>query len=143
MTGPFKKPNIRIIPRNSAGSTYQEAIEAKTSEVVKNVTDSIKAELKKKETELRDTITKKANEELEKAKAEAEKVAQKAIDSIKAVAKNQVINRLDTLTKGVISDSLKQKAKDVLDKKTNEEVDKIKEKLKDFNPFKKKKEGGG
>jgi len=143
MSGPFKKPNIRIIPRNSAGSTYQEALEAKTKDVVKNVTDSIKSEIKKKEDELRDTITKRANEEIEKVKAEAEKVAQKAIDSIKAAAKDQVISRLDTLTKGVISDSLKQKAKDVMDKKTNEEVDKIKEKLKDFNPFKKKKEGGG
>ncbi|MBL0100943.1 MAG: hypothetical protein IPP49_13660 [Saprospiraceae bacterium] len=48
---------------------------------------------------------------------------------------------MDTLTKGVISDSLKQKAKDVLDKKSSEEVDKIKEKLKDFNPFKKKGKG--
>ncbi|MFZ1454624.1 MAG: hypothetical protein WAT46_01185, partial [Saprospiraceae bacterium] len=87
--------------------------------------------------------TKRANEELEKVKFQVEKAANKAIDSIKAVAKDQVISRLDTLTKGVISDSLKQKAKDILDKKSNEEVDKIKEKLKDFNPFKKKKEGGG
>ena len=143
MTGPFKKPNFKIIPRNSVGSTYSEALENKANEVVKNVTDTIKSEIKKKEAEIRDTITKRANEELEKVKAEAEKVAQKAIDSIKASAKDQVISRLDTLTKGVISDSLKQKAKDALDKKTNEEVDKIKEKLKDFNPFKKKKEGGG
>jgi hypothetical protein len=143
MTGPFKKPNFKIIPRNSQGSTYTDAVESKAKDIVKNVTDSVKSEIKKKETELRDTITKRANEELEKVKSQVEKTADKAIDSIKAVAKDQVISRLDTLTKGVISDSLKQKAKDILDKKSNEEVDKIKEKLKDFNPFKKKKEGGG
>ena len=143
MTGPFKKPNFKIIPRNSQGSTYTDAVDSKAKDIVKNVTDSVKSEIKKKETELRDTITKRANEELEKVKSQVEKTADKAIDSIKAVAKDQVISRLDTLTKGVISDSLKQKAKDILDKKSNEEVDKIKEKLKDFNPFKKKKEGGG
>ncbi|MBK7637230.1 MAG: hypothetical protein IPJ13_25315 [Saprospiraceae bacterium] len=143
MTGPFKKPNFKIMPRNSQGSTYTDAVESKAKDIVKNVTDSVKSEIKKKETELRDTITKRANEELEKVKSQVEKTADKAIDSIKAVAKDQVISRLDTLTKGVISDSLKQKAKDILDKKSTEEVDKIKEKLKDFNPFKKKKEGGG
>lgn len=143
MTGPFKKPNIKIIPRNSAGSAYNEALENKASEVIKNVSDSIKTEIKKKEAELKDTITKRANEELEKIKSQAEKIADKAVDSIKTVAKDQVLSKLDTLTKGVISDSIRQKAKDVFDKKSSEEVEKIKEKLKDFNPFKKKKEGGG
>ncbi len=141
MTGNIKKPVFKITPKTSQGSSVKDAIENKVSETAASIKDSIQKEIKKKETELRDTITKRANEELEKAKSKIETAADKAIDSIKSKAKTEVINKLDTLTKGVISDSLKQKAKDVLDKKSSEEVDKIKEKLKDFNPFKKKGKG--
>lgn len=141
MTGSLKDPKFKITPKTSKGGTVQDAVNDKVNSAVATAKDSINKELKKKEGELRDTITKRANEEIEKAKAKAETAAQKAIDSLKAKAKSEVGNRLDTLTKGVISDSLKQKAKDALGKKGTEEVDKIKDKLKDFNPFKKKGKG--
>lgn len=141
MTGNIKSPQFKITPKASKGTTVKDAVTSKVNETVTTVKDSIQKELKKKEGELRDTITKRANQEYDKAKAKAEAAAQKTIDSLKSKAKTEVINRLDTLSKGVISDSLKQKAKDVLDKKANGEVDKIKEKLKDFNPFKKKGKG--
>ena len=99
--------------------------------------------VKKKEAELRDTITKRVNQEVEKVKSKAEEVANKAIDSLKQKAKEEVITKIDTLTKGVIPDSLRKKAEDVINKKAGEEVDKIKDKLKDFNPFKKKGKGQG
>lgn len=141
MLGNIKSPQFIITPKSAKGGTIQDAATAKANQVVASAKDSINKELKKKEGELRDTITKRANEELDKAKAKAEAAAQKAIDSLKSKTKKEVTNKLDSLTKGVISDSLKQKAKDAIGQKGTEEVDKIKEKLKDFNPFKKKGKG--
>jgi hypothetical protein len=141
MTGTLKKPIFKITPKTSKGQSMAENIETTTKDMIAKAKDSIQMEIKKKEAQMKDTITKRANEELEKVKTQAEKVAEKAIDTIKTKAKEMVLDKLDTLTKGAIPDSLKQKAKDVMNKKTTEEVDKIKEKLKDFNPFKKKGNG--
>jgi hypothetical protein len=138
MLGNFKSPQFKITPKTSKGGTVQDAATAKVNEAVASAKDSINKELKKKEGELRDTITKRANEEIDKAKAKAEAAAQRALDSLKAKAKTEVTNKLDSLTKGVVSDTLKQKAKDAIGDKGKEEVNKIKDKLKDFNPFKKK-----
>ncbi|MGB4960282.1 MAG: AsmA-like C-terminal region-containing protein [Saprospiraceae bacterium] len=141
MTGNIKKPAFKITPKTSKGATVQDAVTSKVNETVTTVKDSIEREIRKKEAELKDTITKRANEELDKLKSKADEAANKALDSIKSKARDVVLNQLDTITKGVIPDSLKQKAKDILDKNSKEEVDKIKDKLKDFNPFKKKQKG--
>ncbi len=141
MTGNIKSPKFKITPKTSKGGTVSEGVSAGVNSAVAQAKDSLSKEIKKQEAKLRDTLQKRANEELNKAKSKAEKEGQKVIDSLKSKAKTEVINRVDSLTKGVISDSLKQKAKDVLDKKAGDEVDKIKDKLKDFNPFKKKGKG--
>jgi AsmA-like C-terminal region len=141
MTGNIKSPKFKITPKTSAGASASDAVTAGVNSAVAQVKDTINKEIKKQEEKLRDTIQKRANEELEKVKTKVATEGQKVVDTLKAKAKTEVINRVDSLTKGVISDSLKQKAKDVLDKKTGDEVDKIKDKLKDFNPFKKKGKG--
>jgi Iap family predicted aminopeptidase len=139
LMGKFGSPTIKITPKTSAGQSVGDAVKAKADEVVATVKDTIRKEIKKQEEKLRDTITKRANQELEKAKSRAQEQIDRTVDSLKNKAKDRVIQKLDTLTNGMINDSLKKKAKDILDKKTTEEVDKIKDKIKDFNPFKKKK----
>ena len=139
MTGSLKDPKFKITPKSGRGTSVTDAVGSQVNNAVATAKDSITKELKKKEAEIRDTVTKRVNQEIEKAKTKAEEAAQKTLDSLKRKAQTQVVNKIDTLTKGVISDSLKQKAKDVLGSKGQEEVDKIKDKLKDFNPFKKKK----
>lgn len=139
MTGSLKDPKFKITPKSGRGTTVTDAVGAQVNNAVATAKDSINKELKKKEAEIRDTVTKRVNQEIEKAKSKAEEAAQKTLDSLKRKAQTGVVNKIDTLTKGVISDSLKQKAKDVIGSKGQEEVDKIKDKLKDFNPFKKKK----
>jgi hypothetical protein len=141
MTGNLLNPKFQITPKTSKGGSISNSVSDKVNETTNMVKDSISKIIKKKEGELKDTISKRANQELEKAKAKAEAAAQKTIDSLKSKAKTVVTNKIDTLTKDIISDSLKQKAKDVLDSKSKEEIDKIKDKLKDFNPFKKKGKG--
>jgi hypothetical protein len=138
MTGTIKNPVFKITPQSKKGGTLGEAEGNIVTNKLAAIKDSLTNEIKKKETELKDTISKRLGQEVDKAKTKAEEAASKAIDSIKSKAKEVITNKIDTLTKGYIPDSLKQKAKDILDKKTTDEVDKIKDKLKDFNPFKKK-----
>ncbi len=141
LTGSLASPNVKITPLSGKGGTLEQAAGEAVRDVVATVKDTITKEVKKKEAELRDTITKRVNEEVQKVKTKAEDMATKAIDSLKQKAKDEVITKVDSLTKGVIPDSLRKKAEEVLNKKTGEEVEKIKDKLKDFNPFKKKGKG--
>jgi hypothetical protein len=142
MTGKFKSPVFRIVPKTGKGNNIGNAFENKADEIITSVKDSINKELKKKEAELKDTISKRANEELEKIKSKAEAAADKALDSIRSKAKDVLTDKIDSITKGTAVDSLKKKAQEILDNKAKSEVDKIKEKLKDFDPFKKKGKGG-
>ncbi|MBK8081249.1 MAG: hypothetical protein IPK25_13795 [Saprospiraceae bacterium] len=75
---------------------------------------------------------------MEKAKAKAEAETKRVLEEARKNAEDKVISKIDTMTKGVISDSLRQKAKETIDKNANKEINKIKDKLKDFDPFKKK-----
>jgi len=141
MTGNLKKPVFRITPKNSKGETLNNAVESKVENIISSLKDTINNEIKRKEAEIIDTITKRANEEIEKIKTKAEDAAETAIDSLKSKARDVVSSKIDSLAKSEGADSLKQKATDILTDKSKEEVDKIKEKLKDFNPFKKKGKG--
>ncbi|MBC7885571.1 MAG: hypothetical protein H7X99_08855, partial [Saprospiraceae bacterium] len=141
MTGSIKSPVFKIIPKTGKGAAVSDAIKDKLNETVTTLKDTINSELKKKEAQLRDTITKRANEEIDKLREAAEEKANKALDSIKNKAKEVVNSKLDSLTKTTILDSLNQKAQDILNKKSTDDLDKIKDKLKDFNPFKKKGKG--
>jgi len=143
LTGNITSPQVKITPLSGKGTTLEKAAGEAAQDAINAARDTAIAVVKKKEAELRDTITKRVNQEVEKVKSKAEEVANKAIDSLKQKAKEEVITKIDTLTKGVIPDSLRKKAEDVINKKAGEEVDKIKDKLKDFNPFKKKGKGQG
>ncbi|MBK9254357.1 MAG: hypothetical protein IPM42_02590 [Saprospiraceae bacterium] len=140
--GKIQQPTIKITPLSSQGEgTLQEGIKGEISDRISDIKDDVKSELKEKENEIRDSLSRLAESEISKIKTQAEDAANKAADSLRNKVGDVISQKLDTLTKGVLADSLKQKAKDVLGDKTGEEVDKIKDKLKDFNPFKKK--GGG
>ncbi len=141
MTGNIKSPMFKITPKRSKNETIGDYADSKSKEIISSVKDTLNKELRKKEKELRDTVTKMVNKELDKAKTKAEEAAEKVLDSLKAKAKEAAGNKLDTLAKGIINDSLKKKAEEILNNKANNEVDKIKEKLKDFNPFMKKGKG--
>jgi hypothetical protein len=136
--GYLTKPSVKITAVSSGQGGISDVTEAAIATKVEAIRDSLEQVISRKKEELKDSLSDKASRELEKAKQMAEKEAQKALDSLKAKARDQVLNKADSLSKGVIPDSLRKKARDVLDKKSNEEVDKIKNKLKDFNPFKKK-----
>jgi uncharacterized protein involved in outer membrane biogenesis len=136
--GTLRNPTVKVIPRASEGSSVSDAISDKLTETETKLKDTIRKEVEKRTTQIKDTLTKMAEKEIDKAKAKAEKELDKAADSIKNVVKREVLSRADSLARGWIQDTVTEKVKDILDEKAKDEVDKIKNKLKDFNPLKKK-----
>jgi len=137
ITGAYSNPIIKITPVNAAGQNMGSSIKSAIDNQAEVIKDSIRGEVKKAEEKLKDTVRTRVNEEIDIARKKAEDAANKALDSIKNAAKTKVVNQVDTLTKGILTDSLKQKAKDAIQKNSDQEIDKIKDKLKDYNPFKK------
>ena len=100
----------------------------------------------------KDSVLTKANQKLEEAKEKAKQVVDKAVDSATTVVKNKVDeakNKAIEEAKKRAGDELGKQAgtkvdsilnKTGLDTKTKQEVDKLKDKLNKFDPFKKKKD---
>ncbi len=144
--GSLLSPTLKITPIGSNGQ---------------NVKDQVKDEVIKKIDAVKDTLTDKANEKIKEVKDSVNTVVQTAKDSVTAVidnavdtvtskVKKEVDKKVDTLkakvnekAEGKLDTLLNEKLKDVLGEKNEEEVDKIKDKIKDWNPFKKKKKDGG
>ena len=68
-----------------------------------------------------------------------EDIAQRITDKAKEIITKEVETKLDSTLGPGVTDSLKKRAEQILKEKTGTEVDDIKKKLDDFNPFKKKK----
>lgn len=136
--GTLRNPTVKIVPKSSQGSTINEAVASQIDDIQETLKDTITKEIQKRTTQIKDTLSKRAEKEIDKAKTKAEKEIDKAVDSIKSTVKREVLTKADSLARGLITDSIRQKAKEILDGKAEEEVEKIKNKLKDFNPLKKK-----
>jgi hypothetical protein len=107
-------------------------------------------------TKAKDSVTTRANEELDKAKAKAKDIADKAVDSLTRVAnakleeaKNKAIEEAKKQAgdaAGKLGTELGKKAGDEIQKQGGDqlkkETDKLKDKLDQWNPLGKKKGGG-
>lgn len=138
MKGTIKSPRISIMPKASKGKSVSNIIESKANEAVETIKDSIKNEVNKQTGNIRDSLKNLGQQEFEKGKEKVISQSEKILDSLKRQATDKIVNKIDTLTKGVVSDTLKQVIKDKVGEKSQEEINKIKDKLKDYNPFKKK-----
>ncbi|MBK9149612.1 MAG: hypothetical protein IPM26_00865 [Saprospiraceae bacterium] len=141
LKGMLNNPLLTITPMSASGKSLTQTASEAVKDKLEDVKEEITSELKAREEKLRDTITKRVESEVEKARSKAEEATEKAIENVTSRATEVVNQQIDSLAKNVLKDSLGQKAKDVLGEKAGQEVDNIKNKLKDFNPFKKK--GGG
>lgn len=141
--GSITNPKISIRPVSSGGVSLKDAakqeIEANIDEIKKDATEKIT----KKITETKDTISNEVNKQIDSLKIKAEQKAAEAAQKAKDEIKNKVTNKADSLVTQVLGDSTKTKvldaAKDVLGDGTKEKVDNIKDEIKNWNPFKKKK----
>ncbi len=139
MTGRLLSPKVTIVPLGSSGNSIKDELNSTVNNAIETVKDSITKEVNKKKEQLKDTLTKVAEKELDKAKEKAKKEADKAIEIAKEKAKKEAGKIIDSTVTKVVSDTLSQKVKDAIDKNTGTNVDEIKDKINDWNPFKKKK----
>ena len=146
LTGKLSNPKIKVIPKGSGGKTAKDIVTDKVIDVKKTVEDTIRKEVDKKVKETKDEAIARANEEYEKAKAKAEAEKDKLIEKGKEKVKEKVGTVVDSEVGGAAVDTIVSKINDkagdiINNEKAKEEIDKMKEKLKKWDPFKKK--GGG
>lgn len=146
VTGKLTNPKIKVIPKGSGGQTAKDIVTNKIEDVKETVKDTIKKEVDKKVKNAKDEAIAKANKEIDKAKTKVEEEKDKLLEKGKEAAKDKIKDVVDSETGGAVVDTIASKVNDKLgdiieNEKAKEEIDKMKEKLKKWDPFKKK--GGG
>ncbi len=141
--GTIKDPKISIVPTGSGGTNLKEQAKKQAELELQKLKERAKAKAEEELEKAKAKAKEKAEEELAKAKAKVQKEVDKQIEKGTEVVKGKVKDVIkkeagDKVVDG-IKDQVNDKVKDVLDDKAKEKVDETLDKLKDLNPFKKKK----
>lgn len=129
LTGNISSPKVKLQLLGGDGETT----------IVDAAKQEAKEELNKKIDEGKQIVTEKANKALDTAKTIVNKEVEKAKEDLTKKAQEAAKDKL-----GTVLDSTAQKKVDkALENVGKEGADKIKDNLDKFNPFKKKKDGGG
>ena len=134
ITGSIKSPKYSIKPVGYESGGIKQAVNDEINNQIETVKDSVKTVIKEAKAVIKDTVKTVVNEAVDSAKTVVNTKVNEVKDSVKTVIGNQV----DSLASQVGLDSLKDKVKDVLGTGADKEVDKIKDKIKGWNPFGKK-----
>ena len=138
MGGKIKDPKITIKPLGTSGKSMQEELKEEAKAKLDKARDSIEKVVLKKKEELKDTIRSRAEEEVDKAKQKLEEKATDVVNETKDKVQKEVEKKLDTLVGKAVSDTLQKKAGEILKDKTGKDLEDVKNKVKNWNPFKKK-----
>jgi hypothetical protein len=139
LTGQLNNPGMKITPLGSSGRSMREELESTIKEELKAEVDRRKEEIKDtvqrvvRETEqkLRDSITNVITSETDRLRQQADD----KLEEVKADATDKAKEAAEEIIKEAIPDTLKDRLKDIIDDKG---VEDIKDKIQDFNPFKRK-----
>lgn len=137
--GKIKDPKITIKPLGTSGKSMQEELKEDAKAKLDQARDSIGKVVQQKKQEVVDTLRSRAETEVDKAKQKVEEKATEVINDTKDKVQKEVEKKLDTLVGKAVSDTLQKKAGEILKDKTGKDLDDLKNKVKDWNPFKKKK----
>ena len=137
--GKIKDPKITIKPLGTSGKSMQEELKEGAKARLDQARDSIGKVVQQKKQEVVDTIRSRAETEVDKAKQKVEEKATEVINETKDKVQKEVEKKLDTLVGKAVSDTLQKKAGEIIKDKTGKDLDDLKNKVKDWNPFKKKK----
>ena len=142
VTGTIKNPKLKVLPVGSGGKTLQEVVKGEVVKQVDILKDTITTELEKKTEEIKDTVSTVIKTKLDEQTDKAKEKAKTALEKQKDAIKDKLKDKLDTTVTKVITDDVQKKvedkAKDILGGQATGEIDSLKSKLKDWNPFKKK-----
>lgn len=135
ITGSMQSPKYSIKPVGYESGGIKQAVEAEIDNQIQTVKDSVNTVITETKETIKDSVNTVVNETIDSAKTVVNTKVNEVKDSVKTILNNKV----DSLTTEVGLDSLKDKVKDVLGTGADKEVDKIKDKIKGWNPWGKKK----
>ncbi len=128
LTGNGTNPDVKITPIGSSGKSLGEEVKDNAKEVVESEIDTLKT---------------RAQTKVDSMVEDKKKVIETKLDTLVSDGKEKAKDKLDSLIKNEVADTLtdilSDKAKDVLGENAEEEIEKLKDKIKDWNPFGKKK----
>ncbi len=142
LTGNILNPKVDLKLMDISGKSLDDAIKDKVAKEFTELKDSVKQEIDKNVAKVKDTVSAVVEKEIQKAKEKIGGEAKKITDSAKVVVGKKAKEVLDSVGQekvnkvldSLISKEQKEKAEEILGK----EADKVKDILKDWNPFKKK-----
>ena len=148
LTGKLANPKVKVVPKGSGGKTAKDIVTDKVVDIKETVEDTIKKEVNKQVETAKDSMIARAKEEGDRLKEKVEEEKDKAIEKGKEIVKDKVGDIINEEAGGVLADTLASKVNDKLgdileNEKAKEEIDKVKDKIKNWDPFKKKGGGGG
>lgn len=132
--GSLLKPTLKIKPIASGGKTVKDVAKDQINETI----DELKDEATEKATEVANTVKDSVQTVVDQQLDTLTTKAQEFIDD----QKDAITGKADSMASDAINDVL-ENATNMLDDKTKNEVEDIKDKIKDFNPFKKRKKKDG
>ena len=142
MTGTLLKPKFKVIPVGSGGKTLTDVVKDEVKKQVDVLKDTITQELEKRTETVKDTVTKVITAQTDTLKSKVQEKIDEEVDKKKTEIKDLLKDKLDTVITSRVTDTLQNvlegKAKEVLGDKAQDEIDKVKDKIKDWNPFGKK-----
>ncbi len=141
--GTLKNPKMSIIPLGTSGKTLKEEVKEKVDEKINSVKDSIRKTAESTYNKAKDSLQRIADKKLEEAKDKVIKKAEETVNDVKDKVKEKVEAKVDSTIGKAIPDSIKKKAEDILKEKTGKDLEDIKNKVKDWKPWVKKKKDGG
>ncbi len=146
LTGSISDPKIKLTPINSGGKSAQNVIKDQVKDQLDKEKEKIVGKVESKSNEIKDSIVTVAEEQVDLVKSKTEEKVNEVVDSTREMIKDAIGAKVDTIIGPAATDSLgkivKEKASDIIGNGAEKEIDKLKDKIKDFNPFGKKKKKG-
>jgi len=143
ITGNIKNPKLKVLPVGSGGKTIQEVVKDEVVKQTEVLKDTITQELEKRTETIKDTIVDLVESKLDTVATELKDKIKKETEKQKDKLKEELKERLDSTAADILTDTLQvkleQKAEEILGGQAKEGIDSLKSKIKDWNPFKKKK----
>lgn len=142
LTGPFRSPASKLQWMADPQRTMEQQVVGAIEETVQEKVDSLETLAREKVEQVRDSIVEQLRKETEEQKARLDSMARSAVDTFTEKVTEKAKEALDSTLKKesekILDSLIRQQTDSVLGKKAKEEIDKINEKLKNWDPFKKK-----
>ncbi len=143
LQGTVKQPLTKLSWLNNPnGKTQLDQLKDDVTAAIKRKTDSITAAATAKVEQAKDSILNVIQKQIDLKKGQIDSVTTVIRDSLKKVAERKTKQIVDSVIKKettkILDSAFQSKVDTLLGTKTKEEIDKINEKLKNWNPFKKK-----